>query len=42
MSKNTDVTKLEFIIEKIENLLNSKIDFDATNICILQIKETLK
>jgi len=54
MYKNTDITKLEFIIEKIddllnykedfkgiENLLNSKIGFDATNMCIMQIGETL-
>ena len=54
MSKNTDVTKLEFVIEKIDDLLsykdefkgieallNSKIGFDATNMCIMQIGETL-
>ena len=54
MSKTSDITKLEFINEKIddlyeykqdfktiENLLNSKIGFDATNMCIMQIGETL-
>jgi len=54
MSKNTDITKLEFVIEKIDDLisyknefkgiealLNSKIGFDATNMCIMQIGETL-
>jgi uncharacterized protein with HEPN domain len=54
MSKQTDITKLQFVNEKIddlyeykqdfksiENLLNSKIGFDATNMCIMQIGETL-
>ena len=54
MSKNTDITKLEFVVEKIDDLLsykddfkgieallNSKIGFDATNMCIMQIGETL-
>ena len=54
MSKNSDIKKLEFILEKIndaisykdsfksiENLLNSKIGFDATNMCIMQVGETL-
>jgi uncharacterized protein with HEPN domain len=54
MSKTADITKLKFVIEKIddlseykqefksiENLLNSKIGFDASNMCIMQIGETL-
>jgi len=54
MSKKTDITRLHFIIEKIDDLLsykedfksieallNSKIGFDATNMCIMQIGETL-
>jgi len=54
MSKSSDITKLQFVIEKIddlhqykqdfkttENLLNSKMGFDATNMCIMQIGETL-
>ncbi len=54
MSKNSDIKKLEFILEKINdaisykdsfksigNLLNSKIGFDATNMCIMQVGETL-
>ena len=54
MSKKTDITRLYFIIEKIddllnyrdeyrtiESLLNSKMGFDATNMCIMQIGETL-
>ena len=54
MSKKTDVTRLEFILEKIDDLLhyrdeyktieallNSKMGFDATNMCIMQIGETL-
>jgi len=54
MSKKTDITRLYFIVEKIDDLLsykedyktieallNSKIGFDATNMCIMQIGETL-
>jgi len=54
MSKHSDITKILFVIEKIddllsykqdfksvENLLNSKMGFDATNMCIMQIGETL-
>jgi len=54
MSKKTDITRLLFILEKIddllsykkeyksiESLLNTKIGFDATNMCIMQIGETL-
>jgi len=54
MSKKTDITRLYFIIEKIDDLLNyrdeyktieallnSKMGFDATNMCIMQIGETL-
>jgi len=54
MSKKTDITRLLFILEKIDDifnykehsgsieaLLNSKMGFDATNMCIMQIGETL-
>ena len=54
MSSPSDITKILFVIEKIddllsykqdfksvENLLNSKMGFDATNMCIMQIGETL-
>ena len=54
MSKETDLKKLQFILEKIddaisyknsyksiEELLNSKMGFDATNMCIMQVGETL-
>ena len=54
MSKKSDIAKLQFIVEKIddllsyrqqypsiEELLNSKMGFDATAMCILQIGETL-
>ncbi len=54
MSKHSDISKILFVIEKIddllsykedfksiENLLNSKMGFDATNMCIMQIGETL-
>ena len=54
MSKISDLKKLQFILEKIddaisykdsyksiEELLNSKIGFDATNMCIMQVGETL-
>jgi len=54
MSNKTDLIKLQFILEKIndalsykdsyksiENLLNSKMGFDATNMCIMQVGETL-
>ena len=54
MSKNSDIKKLYFILEKIndaisykdsynsiEELLNSKIGFDATSMCIMQVGETL-
>jgi len=54
MSKKADITRLYFILEKIndllhyrdeyttiEALLNSKMGFDATNMCIMQIGETL-
>ena len=54
MSKQSDKEKLKFILEKIEDLLsykddfqsieallNSKIGFDASNMCIMQIGETL-
>ncbi len=54
MSKNSDLSRLTFAIEKIddifeyktqyktiENLLNTKLGFDATTMCIMQIGETL-
>jgi len=54
MSKTTDITRLLFIVEKIDDLLNykeeyksieallnAKMGFDATNMCIMQIGETL-
>ena len=54
MSKKSDLSRLAFAIEKIddifeykeqyktiENLLNTKLGFDATNMCIMQIGETL-
>ncbi len=54
MSNKSDLTRLQFAIEKIddiftykaeyktiENLLNAKLGFDATNMCIMQIGETL-
>jgi len=54
MSKASDLKKLQFILEKIEDaisyknsynsieeLLDSKIGFDATNMCIMQVGETL-
>ena len=54
MSKKSDLIKLAFVVEKIddltsykehyntiENLLNSKLGFDATTMCIMQIGETL-
>jgi len=54
MSNKTDISRLRFILEKIDDLLhyrdeyktieallNSKMGFDATNMCIMQIGETL-
>ena len=54
MSEKSDLKKLQFILEKIndaisykdnyksiEELLNSKMGFDATNMCIMQVGETL-
>ena len=54
MSKKTDITRLLFILEKIddilnykeeyksiESLLNAKMGFDATNMCIMQIGENI-
>ncbi len=54
MSKKSDKSKIDFIIEKIddinsykkefktiENLLNSKLGYDAVCMCIMQIGETL-
>ena len=54
MSRESDLKKLQFILEKIddaisyknsyksiEELLNSKMGFDATNMCIMQVGETL-
>ena len=54
MSKKSDIKKLQFILEKIDDalsykdefksielLLNSKMGFDAVNMCIMQVGETL-
>jgi uncharacterized protein with HEPN domain len=54
MSKDSNIAKLKFILEKIddaisykeqfgsiENLLNSKLGFDAVTMCIMQVGETL-
>ena len=54
MSKISDISKLYFILEKIEdleeyiaisenifNLLNNKLSYDASLMCLLQIGETL-
>ena len=54
MSNDSNIAKLKFVLEKIddaisykqefggvENLLNSKLGFDAVNMCIMQVGETL-